>query len=171
MKAFWSVVVPTFACCVNRPAVRTSLSLLVGVCVCFAFEIVNRMERFNELVPRSRTLQQFVLRPHNVRVALLEADATADPANNSGHGVPPGSDEAHASLEATTPQSTDSTVAVNTVGPQGRAPSFPQHRKPGRRRANGTGRRRNLSPLKGGKPLRKPLSKLRGGNSTVSATF
>lgn len=139
--------------------------------MCFAFGLVNRMERFNELVPRSRTLQQFVLRPHNVRVTLLGGDATDDRANNCGHGVPPGSDEAHASREATTPKSTDSPVAVNAVGPHGRVSTLPQHRPLGRRRANSNGRRRNLSPLKGGKPLRKPLSKLRGGNSTVSATF
>ena len=155
----------------SRPVRYTLVYDYWTFCACVAFVHVDRMERFNELVPRSRTLQQFVLRPHNVRVALREAAESSDRADNAGHGSPSGSDGAHASLETMTPNSTDSHVAASSVGPHGGASSLPQQRKPSRRRANGNGRRRNLSPLKGGKPLRKPLSKLRGGNSTVSVTF
>lgn len=145
--------------------------LLDIVHVCIAS--VDRMERFNELVPRSRTLQQFVLRPHNVRVALDKADESGDRPHSTGHGSPPGIDGAHAGVEGMTSKTTDN-PATNSVCPQGDASSFPEQRKPNRRRARGNGKRRNLSPLKGGKASRKPLSKLRGpnfGNSIVSVTL
>ena len=125
---------------------------------------IDRIERFNELVPRSRTLQRFVLRPHNVRVAVLEEWRLQQTEAGESQGD-------RADLEAKTPvNGTKTPVAMSSTDPRGPAPASSQHQKPTRRRTNDNGRRRNLTPLKSGKPQRKPLSKLRGGNSTVAAT-
>lgn len=122
------------------------------------------MERFNELVPRSRTLQRFVLRPHNVRVAVLEEWPLQQKEAGESQGD-------RANLEAKGPvNEREAPVGMSSTDPRGAASASSQHQRPARRRTNDNGRRRNLTPLKSGKPHRKPLSKLRGGNSTVAAT-
>jgi hypothetical protein len=164
------------------------------------------MARFNELVPRSRMLQKFVLRPYNVRVALLPEEEQVVEFQLGSDLSPPvgaagleaaGGGGQHEGQESSTPNSTDSPAAAVSNGASS-SPADPglheaaaaaavtplaRHRKPAtsKRRSHSSGGRRsgrNLSPLKsatgrggsgsGGKPRRKPLSRLQaGGNSAA----
>ena len=54
----------------RRPPLFYTLTNLTRMMACCSSHY--RMDRFNELVPRSRTLEKFVLRPHNVRITLPE---------------------------------------------------------------------------------------------------
>jgi hypothetical protein len=127
-----------------------------------------RMDRFTELVPRSRTLQKFVLRPHNVRVTLAEDEAEELLLLGGGGGA--GDQQQQQQQLMSTP--------INDPLQAPSSASSSSRKSGGRRRP--TARRKILSPLKGGsggklkgehrggsKAPRKPLASLGEGNSVV----